>query len=106
MDPILPMESVCVCMCLLLCPILGDPCTRLLCPGCSVQEYWSGLPFPPLGDLPDSVIELPSPLAPALAGRFFTTEPTEKSIGECLSPKKPAFSLLWLTLEFLTSDSL
>ena len=35
------------------------------------QEYWSGLSFPSLGDLPDPGIELTSP---ALAGRFFTTE--------------------------------
>ena len=39
------------------------------------QEYWSGLPFPFLGDLPDSGIE---PASPALAGRFFTTEPPGK----------------------------
>ena len=26
----------------------------------SRQQYWSGLPFPPLGDLPDSGIEPPS----------------------------------------------
>ena len=37
----------------------------------SRQEYWSGLPFPTPGDLPDPVIE---PTCPALAGRFFTTE--------------------------------
>ena len=36
------------------------------------QEYWSGLPLPPPGDLPDPGIE---PMSPALAGRFFTTEP-------------------------------
>ena len=35
----------------------------------SRQEYWSGLPCPPPGDLPDSGIE---PLSPALTGRFFT----------------------------------
>ena len=29
--------------------------------GFSRQEYWSGLPFPPPGDLPDPGIELPSP---------------------------------------------
>ena len=39
------------------------------------QEYWSGLPFPFPGDLPDPEIE---PTSPALAGRFFTTEPLEK----------------------------
>ena len=41
------------------------------------QEYWSGLPFPPLRNLPDPGIE---PTSPALAGRFFTTEPPEKLI--------------------------
>ena len=30
------------------------------------QEYWSGLPFLPPGDLPDSETELTSPEAPAL----------------------------------------
>ena len=39
------------------------------------QEYLSGLPFPPPGDLPDPGIE---PTSPALAGRFFTTEPPGK----------------------------
>ena len=42
------------------------------------QEYWSGLPFPSTGDLPDPGIELISPASPALAGRFFTTEPLGK----------------------------
>jgi len=32
--------------------------------GFSRQEYWSGLPFPPQGDLPDPRIELASPVAP------------------------------------------
>ena len=41
----------------------------------SRQEYWSGLPFPSLGDLPDPGIK---PMSPALAGRFFTIEPQEK----------------------------
>ena len=36
------------------------------------QEYWSGFPFPPPGDLPNSGTESTSP---ALAGGFFTTEP-------------------------------
>ena len=38
------------------------------------QEYWSGLPFPSPGDLPDPRIELTSPVSPALAGGLFTTE--------------------------------
>ena len=37
----------------------------------SRQEYWSGFPFPPSGDLPDPGIK---PASPALAGGFFTTE--------------------------------
>ena len=38
----------------------------------SRQEYWSGLPFPPPGDLPDPGMEL---MSPALAGTVFTIEP-------------------------------
>ena len=37
------------------------------------QEYWTGLPCPPPGDLPDPRIEPVSLTSPALAGRFFTT---------------------------------
>ena len=43
--------------------------------GFSRQEYWSGLPFPPPGDLPDPGIKPTSLEAPSLAGEFFTTEP-------------------------------
>ena len=43
--------------------------------GFSRQEYWSGLPFPSPGDLPDAGIEPMSLRSPALADRFFTTEP-------------------------------
>ena len=43
--------------------------------GFSRQEYWSGLLCPPPGNLPDPGIESESP---ALAGRFFTTEPPGK----------------------------
>ena len=32
------------------------------------QESWNGMPFPPPGDLPQAVIELGSPVSPALAG--------------------------------------
>ena len=41
------------------------------------QEYWSGLPFPSPGDLPDPGIE---PESPELAGRFFTAEPPGKPV--------------------------
>ena len=39
------------------------------------QEYWSGLPFPAPGDLPDPEIK---PASSALVGGFFTTEPPGK----------------------------
>ena len=42
----------------------------------SRQEYWSGLPFPSPGDLPNTGIELVAFVSPALAGRFFTTSAT------------------------------
>ena len=41
----------------------------------SRQEYWSGLPCSPPGDLPDPGIKPGSLTFPALAGRFFTTVP-------------------------------
>ena len=43
--------------------------------GFSRQEYWSGLPRPSPGDLPLPGIEPVSPAAPAVACRFFTTDP-------------------------------
>ena len=45
--------------------------------GVSRQEYWSGLLFPSLVDLPKPGTE---PVFPALAGRFFTPEPPGKPI--------------------------
>ena len=44
--------------------------------GFSRQEYWSGLPCPSPGDLPDPGIEPVSLTSPALAGGFFTTRTT------------------------------
>ena len=45
----------------------------------SRQEYWSGLPFPTLGNLPDPGIKLMYLMSPsALEGRFFTTVPPGK----------------------------
>ena len=41
--------------------------------GFSRQKYWSGVPFPLPGDLPNPGIEPASFTSPALAGRFFTT---------------------------------
>ena len=54
------------------CSTLGDPLDRSL-PGSPImgfsrQEYWSGLPFSTLEDLPDSGIKPMSFVSPALAG--------------------------------------
>ena len=46
--------------------------------GFSRQEYWSGLPFHPPGDLPSWGTQPMSPGLPGLAGRFFTTVPPGK----------------------------
>ena len=44
------------------------------------QEWWSGLPCPSPGDLPDPGIERMSLVSPTLAGRFFTTVSIGKPI--------------------------
>ena len=44
--------------------------------GFSRQEYWTGLPCPPPGDLLDPGIEPAFLMCPALAGEFFTTSTT------------------------------
>ena len=62
------------------CLTLWDPVTVAhqapLSMGFSRQEYWSGLPCPPPGDLPDPGAEPTSLTSPALVGRFFTTNTT------------------------------
>ena len=52
--------------------------------GFSRQEYWSGLPCPPPGDLPNPGIKPRSLTTPALAGRFFTTSTTWKAMTQWL----------------------
>ena len=59
--------------------------------GFSRQEYWSGLPFPPPGDLPNSSIK---PMSPVLAGRCLTTAPRGKMFKyrvPSLLPTSPEF---------------
>ena len=75
--------------------------------GFSRQKYWSGLPFPLPGDLPDPGIE-PTSAAPALAGRFFTTESPEKPLHNSVGlPKLNSIGLkmqLFWGLIFLVQD--
>ena len=80
------LQDWCVCVCV--CVLSGFSCVQdhmtlwtadcqvSLSIGFSRQEYWSGLPCPPPGDLPNLGIELASVTSPALAGMFFTTRTT------------------------------
>ena len=72
---------VCVCVCSAVSDSFVTPWAVAhkapLSMGFPSQEYWSGLPFPPPGDLPNAGIKPASPVAlvaPTLAGGFFTTE--------------------------------
>ena len=74
----------------LLYPTLCDPVDCSL-PGSTSQaplsmgffrQYWSGLPFPPAGDLPHPGIK---PRSPALASRFFTTEQSREEFVHCVT---------------------
>ena len=72
---------MCVCVCVGVCEsrsVVSDSCVPWsvarqapLSMWFFQQEYWSGLPFPPPGDLPDLAI---NSMSPALAGKFFTWE--------------------------------
>ena len=48
--------------------------------GFSKQKYWSGFPFPSPGDLPNPGTKPRSLTSPALAGGFFMTSATWKSV--------------------------
>ena len=63
--------------------------------GFSRQEYWSGLPCPPPGDVPNPGIESMSLMSPALAGGFFTTSASWEAQS---SPPPPLNQVLWASL--------
>ena len=70
--------------------------------GFSRQEYWSGLPFPSPGDLPDSGIE---PGSPAFQADALTSEPPRKPHKEercCLNCKQSLVSLIKLFIFLVT----
>ena len=56
-------------------------CRAPLSMGFPRQEYWSGLPSPPPGDLPDPKIEPTFPVSSALAGEFFYHCTTWEDVG-------------------------
>ena len=53
--------------------------------GFSSQGYWSGLPFPPPGDLPDPGIEHTHLPSPTLEYRFFTTNTQTFRVNDFIS---------------------
>ena len=63
-------------------------CQAPLSMGFSRQEYWSGLPCPPPGDLPNPGIEPAFLKSPALAGGFFTASAQRKRYSTTV-PKAP-----------------
>ena len=62
-------------LCLTLCDPWTVTCQAPVSMGFPRQKYWSGLPFPTPGDLPNLGIK---PKSPALVGRFFSTMPPGK----------------------------
>ena len=71
-------KHMCVCVCAHTCSVTQSLCDPMNCslPGSPVHGIFPArkwrLPFPPPGYLPNPGIK---PMSPALAGRFFTTEP-------------------------------
>ena len=95
----------CVCMCVCVCVLsrvwlFATPQTVThqapLSMGFSSQEYWSRLPSPSPGDLPNPGTESTSPASPALAGGFFTTS-TTMDICICMTES------LWSSPEDITA---
>ena len=54
----------------------------------SKQEYWSGFPFPPPGNLPNPGVEPASPMFPALQVDSLPTEPSGKTLLLLMERKK------------------
>ena len=73
---------VCVCVCAQSCLTLCDPWTARapLSMGFFRQEYWGGLPFPPLEDLANPGIKSWCPVSPALQVDSLSTELSGKPL--------------------------
>ena len=81
---------MCVCVCVCVCELLSRVQLFVtlwtvshqapLSVGFSRQGYWSGLPFPPLGDRPNPGIELESLVSPVLQMASLSAEPPEKPV--------------------------
>ena len=63
-------------------------CQAPLFMGFSGQEYWSGLPFPPSGDLTNPGLK---PRSPALEENSLPTEPSDKPLGKTIDKNNPEY---------------
>ena len=92
---------VCVCVCVHACLVISVLSNSLdpvdcgpqfpLSMGFSRQEYWSGLPCPPPGDLPNPRMERESPASPALQVDSLPIEPSGKTTCACVFPSVQVF---------------
>ena len=80
---ILPCHAMSFQSCSTLCDLMDCNLPGPLSMGCSRQEYWSGLTFPPSGDLPDSGIEPLSPWNYTFLSRWHGDASGEESACEC-----------------------
>ena len=69
--------------------------------GFSRQEYWSGLPCPLPGDLPNPGNGSASLMSPALAGGFFTTSANWEVLRGSILPQTPLLYRLPHNIELL-----
>ena len=111
---------VCVCVGMYMCEWVTNSCLTLATPWTmphqtplsmefSRKEYWSGLPFPPPGNLIDPGIKPEFSVSPALEGGYFTTE-TLLVVSQLLSPARlfatPWTAALQASLSFTISQIL
>ena len=91
--------SVCVLSCFNCVWLFSAPWTVAyqapLSMGFSRQGYWSGMPFPSPGDLPDPGIEFECLMSPALGGRFFKISATWEAPFWCLWERDYVGKGLW-----------
>ena len=75
----------------------------LLSMGFSRQKYWSRLPFPFPGNLPDPEIEFAFLKSPALAGGFLITSAIWEAQSKCTNTQELKLISCWLAAIILTS---
>ena len=107
---------VCVCVCVRvrararvqaqLCLTLSNPtgsstCQAPLSMGFSWQEYWSVLPFPPPGDLPDPGIKPTSPTSTWTPGGFFYHWATTEAANRRLKKEREKKMSFWTYRQML-----